>query len=90
MDGINAAAAQLLYSKPYVVEKNLPSTLSSKIPNLEKVISGEWITEAGSSVEKLKVGSKTFVSFAKNANWAKHLYVDLVAPFYKADMLVQT
>jgi hypothetical protein len=81
-DGVETVAGQLLYTTPYIYVNNIPDATTAKHPNLKKVFSGEWVTEAGTNVASFDVGGTTFSSLAKNGAWGQDLYVALVhSPF---------
>jgi len=83
---IEDVAKQLLYNKPYVYKSTFSSSIGSTHPQLEKVLNGEWVKEAGSST--LQIGK--FTTFAKNAAWNDDLYETAIAAHYKSDLYVET
>lgn len=87
---LDDVAYQLRYARPYVYFDNLLSSAKGANPNLKALLDKDFITDAGTSTKKLKIGTKTFTSFAKNKNWGNDVYEDLIAPGLKAGLLVET
>lgn len=82
---IEDAATQLTYTKPYVYVNKVGSAKS--YPTLAQVLDGSgWVTEPGTSVKKFG----KFTHVAKNGQWNKDLYEDLVAPTLNSDLVVES
>jgi len=77
---------------PYVYDYSLPSSIQKKVPNLVNyVVKGKHITESTTNFTSIysKAGVQYDV-FAKNKQWNKELYENLVAPTYNTDLSVET
>eukprot|EP00499_Haloplacidia_sp_CaronLabIsolate_P004069 CAMPEP_0196769964 /NCGR_PEP_ID=MMETSP1104-20130614/845_1 /TAXON_ID=33652 /ORGANISM="Cafeteria sp., Strain Caron Lab Isolate" /LENGTH=360 /DNA_ID=CAMNT_0042140067 /DNA_START=1 /DNA_END=1083 /DNA_ORIENTATION=- len=81
----------LLLNKPSVYSSSLPGDLGSKYPTLQSVLNKEWVTDPQATTLALESAQgMQFVAFAKNKEWGKRLYADLVAPHFGGDMLVES
>eukprot|EP00946_MAST-07B_sp_MAST-7B-sp1_P003710 g3710.t1 len=82
---IEDVANQLLYTKPYVYVNKVGD--ASGYPTLAQVLDGSgWKTDPGTSVKKFG----KFTHVAKNAQWGKDMYEDLIAPTISSDLRVES
>lgn len=83
---------QLQYNQPQVYSKNELATLKSAIPELFKAANN--VTNAKAPFYHISsISSKhsvEFTSFAKSKEFKKELYEDLVAPYLKTDLYVES
>jgi len=76
---------------PYVYDSTIPSNLVNLVPNLQEYLNGKHLTKPFSNVSSVvSRGGKKFEVFAKNKEWEKELYEDLVAPYYSTGMMTET
>jgi deoxyribonuclease-2 len=88
---MDTVGAQLLVNKPYIYDSNLPSSISSKVPNMQAALNGNWVSGATNQSQSLQtVGGQKFISFAKNSDWDSYLYENFVEPYYGSGMLVES
>ncbi|XP_066145470.1 plancitoxin-1 [Euwallacea fornicatus] len=89
---LNSVGIQLQYNEPLIFAQNVPETLRSIVPELEKAARNEtvqhspWYRIANISTQK----GVNFVSFAKSGNFEKDLYADLVSAFLETNLYVET
>ena len=81
-DNIEKSASQVLFMDPDVCTSNMPSALSSEVPNLTELVNGGKTSISDTtSVEKISsVNGQSFTSFAKTTAFNSDLYEDLVIP----------
>jgi len=80
--GIEAAAAQMRYSDPFVYDSSVPSSLTGAYPTLTGLFKGT--RQSGSNIATITTaGGVKFTSFAKDNKWGQDLYDDLVEPYFK-------
>jgi len=81
-DGVEAASTELQYSDPNIYDSAIPKSLTSTYPEMTALFGGK--RQSGSSVSTItSSGGTKFTSFAKDNNWGKDLYDDLVEPTLK-------
>ena len=82
---IENMANQLLYTKPYVYVNKVGD--ASDYPMLAQLLDGSgWKTEPGTSVKKFG----KFTHVAKNSQWGKDMYEDLIAPTINGNLRVES
>lgn len=81
---IDKTSFQLLINQVQIYISRMPAALQATHPNLAKIINGVSVMSFSS------VGGATFTSFAKNPEFGKELYKDLVAPTLNSELLVET
>jgi len=87
----NDITSQFLVAKPWVFEANAPNSVISKVPNIQAVISQNWITaSANHTVSLTTSGGSNFISFAKNEKWDNYLYEGFVEPYFNTGMWVES
>eukprot|EP01102_Stenamoeba_stenopodia_P008574 TRINITY_DN2477_c0_g2_i1.p1 TRINITY_DN2477_c0_g2~~TRINITY_DN2477_c0_g2_i1.p1 ORF type:complete len:365 (-),score=65.55 TRINITY_DN2477_c0_g2_i1:96-1190(-) len=92
LSNLNTAAGLMLYNKPSLFASNMPSSLTSKVPNIAAVIAGNaWITKAGITTASIQtVDGTAFTQFAKNSEWNSELYEYGVAPTLSENLYVES
>jgi deoxyribonuclease-2 len=89
--GIETAAKQEQYTVPHVYDKNLPSSLASKLPSLFDMANGKTLSGAGTSVGAITTtGGTKLQHFAKTPSWGEDFYEMLVAPGLATSLYVET
>jgi deoxyribonuclease-2 len=82
---------QLSYTFPGYYDSSFPSWASSAYPTLQAAATGNHTTDHSIHTEPLQgVAGTKFMSFAKTKYWGADLYESGVAPFYNADVLVES
>lgn len=91
-DSFNTIGDAFLLNKPYVYDSNLPASLASRLPNLQAVLDHKFVTQnpANQTHQLTTVAGKSFLDFAKNAEWNSELYENFVAPTLKSNLAVET
>ncbi|EAX98244.1 Deoxyribonuclease II family protein [Trichomonas vaginalis G3] len=88
---INDWAYGMLIERGYVVSYNAPSFTDLKMPNLRKVIDGEWIEkEVKTKVTDIQLKTRSFKLFSKCRFWGLDLYHDLIAPTFSTNVISET
>ena len=92
LDEIDAGvASNMIVNWPHVHDSSLPSSLSGSLPTVASWLAGSHTTTPTATVREVKTqGGKVFHAFAKNKQWNKQLYEDLVAPTFKMDLACET
>ncbi|XP_066245534.1 plancitoxin-1-like isoform X2 [Euwallacea similis] len=89
---LNSVGIQLQYNEPQIFAQNVPETMKSIFPELEKAARNEtvedspWYRIANINTQK----GANFVSFAKSGNFEKDLYADLVSASLETNLYVET
>jgi deoxyribonuclease II len=86
MAEVETLAKALAYNQPDVFSSSVSTTTRNKYPAIKALVEGSFPTSA--SCVNFQVAGVTV--FAKTGEWGKDLWDDCVAPFYQANILVET
>lgn len=88
---INDWATGMLIERGFVYAHSEPSFASSKLPNVIKVVNGEWIDKQQSTkITDISLSTRKIKLISKSRFWGLDLYHDLVAPMAKSDVKAET
>lgn len=87
---IENVGAHLQIIKPFLYFSTMDKASLSSFPNILSVLNGDWITKAGTVVNDITVGSTTMTTLSKNTAWNDALWGNLVAPYFRSNMIVQS
>ena len=89
---VETAASHMLYIKPNVYEQDMSQAALAKSPSLSDVVNKKWVFAPGTWHKRFTPTSSSmyFDTFGKNTNWNSDLWGDLVAPFYKSGLVVES
>lgn len=87
----NTIASNLMMENVYIYGKVNYNTMNTKLPAFANWLAGKKDTTRTTSTTVIKsVGGSSYVQFSKAKAWGKDLWDDLVAPYYKAALNVET
>jgi len=87
----NTIATNLMIDRPYIYSTYITSTIANQLPEFN-----DWLNKNHNSVTTNSttliesLGGNDFTQFAKSQSYGEDLWDDLVAPFYKTTMNVDT
>ncbi|XP_050517926.1 plancitoxin-1 isoform X3 [Diabrotica virgifera virgifera] len=92
LTNINAVGLQLQYNQPHIYLQQVLSDIKTRVPDLASAAQNVTVKSApfyrvAQIYSKKKVA---FTSFAKHRKFNQELYEDLVAPYLKQDLVVET
>jgi len=88
---MNDVGYQLLFSRPWIYDSNIPSSLSGRVSNLNAVLNGEYQRASNASILEIhSQGNVAFHHMAKNSKWNNDIYESLVAPYIDDGVFVET
>lgn len=87
---VNQAANTMRINYPYIYASNMPSNLEKQQNWMHALISKTHITNLTASNDLTSLGGVPYIQFAKSKAWNMDLWDDLVAPYYKTPMYVET
>jgi len=86
---IEDIGAQLLLDKPFLTDSNMPNSFN--MPNLQSVINAQWNTDSTPlTIQVSTRGGVSFDVFAKSREADVELWDDVVEPYYKSGMYVES
>jgi len=93
LDALNDVGNAFLLNRPYVYDSNIPDGMSGLVPSMAQVVAKKFNSKTplsnATSVSTYFSGMP-FVVFSRNAKWDSDLYSDLVEPYYKSGLLVES
>jgi len=82
---------QMFFTRPWVYDSNLPSSLQSWTTNLQSVLDGTYQKASNVSIRRFpSKGRVAFVHLAKNSKWNDDIYQNLVSPYIDDGLYVET
>jgi hypothetical protein len=89
---VETVASHLLYIKPNVYFQNIAADAQTQAPSLGLVIAKKWVFTPGTWQKRFTPSSSRMYidTFGKNTNWNNDLWGNLVAPFYKSGLIVES
>eukprot|EP00029_Vermamoeba_vermiformis_P013589 TRINITY_DN850_c0_g1_i1.p1 TRINITY_DN850_c0_g1~~TRINITY_DN850_c0_g1_i1.p1 ORF type:complete len:384 (-),score=34.65 TRINITY_DN850_c0_g1_i1:40-1119(-) len=94
VDQLNQIAGQYVINNPYVYASTIPSNVGSAYSYFEQLVSlktkptGQTVTNNVTNV--FSSGGVLFTDFAKDKAWDQDLYDDLVGPYYRTNLIVES
>lgn len=87
----NTIAKNLMISRPFIYDKHVGESVEGMYPDFESWVGGTYnkIDETGTNDFKSWNGAQ-YTQFVKSKNWGEDFWDDLVAPFYKSPLNVET
>lgn len=93
-DSLGLFAKQMMYMQPSVYDSQLPTTIATRFPELQAVITKKSLPKNSTkyySIQAINSFERTeFWSFAKHKRFRKDLYSQLVSPNLKVSLLTET
>jgi len=88
---MNDIGYQFLFSRPWVYDSNIPSSLGKSVSNLKSVIDGAYQKVSNASILEFRSkGNVVFHHMAKNAKWNNEIYESLIAPYIDDGLYLET
>ena len=84
-------ASNLMIDRPYLYSKYITSTIANQLPEFNDWVNLNHNSVTTNSTTLIEtIGGNDFTQFAKSQSYGEDLWDDLVAPFYKSEMNVDT
>ena len=91
LDELDGVASNMMINWPHVHDSSVPDALSGALPNVTAWLANQHVTDPTATMREVRTqGGATFHAFAKNKQWNKQLYEDLVAPTLRMDLETET
>jgi deoxyribonuclease-2 len=88
---LDEIAAGYLISRPHHHASNFPSYADAKLPNLKRVLDGEYLKDVESNVSIVPtLGGVNITYFTKARAWGKDIYHDLIGSYFKQKILAES
>ncbi|KJE89001.1 deoxyribonuclease II family protein [Capsaspora owczarzaki ATCC 30864] len=88
---LQTVSQQMQLNHPYVFESKLTTATSQKVPALAGIVNGVHVSVSASNITAFQtLGGVPLTAFSKTSTWNQDLYMDLVQPYYKQSMLIET
>ena len=91
-DTANDIAVGLMVSRPYIYDRGVGSNIEGTFPELESWVNGAHTdSDVMTYTKEFKSwNGAVYTMLEKSKNWGKDFWDDLVAPYYKAPLNVET
>ncbi len=87
----NIIASNLMIDRPYLYSTYITTTIANQLPEFNDLVNGNHNSVSTNSTTPIQtVGGNDFTQFAKSQSYGEDLWDDLVAPYYKSEMNVDT
>jgi deoxyribonuclease II len=90
IDTVNDIANTLRIDYPFVYSSYVPDAIKSKLNYMTDLIDRNKVTNETAANTFYTLDNVKYTQFAKSKNWGEDLWDDLVSPYYKAPMYVET
>jgi len=90
-DQLEAVGYQFLFSRPWLYDSNIPTSMADSLPTLSSIIDGAHQKVSNVSINQFaSTGGVPFFHLAKTSKWNNDIYESLVAPFIGDGLYVET
>ncbi|MFO0000227.1 MAG: deoxyribonuclease II family protein, partial [bacterium] len=86
----NFLANNLIINKEYIYDQNITASAAAALPQFESWLNKVKTTVTNSSKPFESFGGKEYFQFAKSVSWGMDLWDDLVAPYFRTPLNVET
>lgn len=87
----NEIAAGLMISRPYIYDRGVGTNMEGLFPTLESWVGGDYNSDDLTYTQEFKSwDGAVYTQLEKGKNWGKDFWDDLVSPYYKSPLNVET